>query len=65
MLNKRQIYFDVLKGLAIIAVVFSHTVHGITDMRFLPLHSMGYSFWYVSVFFLLSGFFLKEDRLNK
>ncbi|MBQ8737572.1 MAG: acyltransferase [Bacteroidaceae bacterium] len=58
-------WVNIAKGVAIIAVVLSHTEHGLNDYKMLPIESLVYGLWYVPVFFILSGFFIKEERLCK
>lgn len=54
--NKRDSYIDIAKGIAIIAVVLSHTNHGLRDYNLFPLQSIVYGIWYVPLFFVLGGF---------
>lgn len=64
MASKQQIqWINIAKGIAIIAVVLSHTSHGLQDYPLLPFRSLVYGIWFVPVFFILGGFFIKEERL--
>lgn len=62
---KQLQWVNIAKGIAIIAVVLSHTNHGLKDYTLLPIQSLVYGIWFVPVFFVLGGFFIKEDRLCK
>lgn len=62
---KQLEWVNVTKGIAIIAVVLSHTVHGLQDLTLFPIKSLAYEIWFVSVFFVLGGFFIKEEKLCK
>ena len=62
---KQLQWVNIAKGIAIIAVVLSHTNHGLQDYPLLPLRSLVYGIWFVPVFFILGGFFIKEDKLCK
>lgn len=60
---ERISYIDIIKGIAILSVVFLHV-----DFIW-PFHDqfridgvLGWA-WHVSVFFVIGGFFLKEDKL--
>lgn len=61
----REIYVDQVKGLAIISVVLGHIVYAYPSLSFLPLRNMLTYFWHVPVFFVVAGFFLKDDELRQ
>ena len=58
---KQLEWVNVAKGIAIIAVVLSHTNHGLLDYNLFPLKSIVYGIWFVPLFFVLGGFFIKEE----
>lgn len=60
---KQLEWVNVAKGIAIIAVVLSHTNHGLLDYNLFPLKSIVYGIWFVPLFFVLGGFFIKEEKL--
>ncbi len=62
---KRQDWVDIAKGIAIIAVVVGHIKFSWPDSKYLPLSDLFVWLWHVPVFFMIGGFFLKNDRLNK
>ena len=63
--NKRQQWVDTAKGIAIIAVVLGHVGYLYPAWRLLPLSTILVWLWHVPVFFLIGGFFLKEEKLQK
>ena len=56
-------WVDIIKGVAIIGVVLSHIVHPFKDYSLLPVASLMYGLWFVPVFFVVGGFFLKTEKL--
>lgn len=56
-------WVDIAKGIAILAVVLLHISYRFYDSTFLPLTALLGWLWHVPVFFVLGGFFLKEERL--
>ena len=63
MSNRREIWVDIVKGFAIIAVVLGHIDYDYPKLRLLPLADILAEFWHVPVFFIVGGFFLTEQRL--
>ena len=61
--GKRLIYVDIVKGVAITAVVLLHVDYAFHNSTFLPLWSLLGNSWHVCVFFMVSGFFLKNESL--
>lgn len=59
----REKWVDLAKGIAIIAVVLGHIDFVYPSNKLLPLSDLLAEFWHVPVFFLIGGFFLKEDKL--
>ena len=61
--KKREGWVDIAKGIAITAVVFGHmTITGLNHDLF-PVQTLFAVLWHVSVFFLIGGFFIKEEKL--
>ncbi len=59
----RSQWVDIAKGFAILAVVLFHINYNFPDSKLLPVTALfGYA-WHVPVFFLIGGFFIKEERL--
>lgn len=63
--NTRQDWVDIAKAFAIIAVVLGHINYQYPKIALLPLSSMIAWLWHVPVFFMIGGFFLKDERLVK
>lgn len=63
--TNRQLWVDIAKGIAIVAVVLGHIEYNYPQHRLMPLSDMLSEFWHVPVFFLIGGFFIKEERLLK
>ena len=59
----RARWVDIAKGFAILSVVLLHIKYQFYDSEYLPLSTLLGELWHVPVFFLLGGFFLKEERL--
>ena len=62
---KRQRWVDVAKGIAIIAVVLGHISFQYPKWTLLPLSDTLVWLWHVPVFFLIGGFFIKEEKLQR
>ena len=62
--TKRKYWVDIAKGIAIIAVVVGHISFCWPDSKYLPLSDLFIWLWHVPVFFLIGGFFLKNEKLN-
>lgn len=60
---KRENWVDACKGIAIIAVVIGHLDYEYPEIRLLPISTLIAWLWHVAVFFMIGGFFLKEERL--
>jgi len=61
--NQRYAFVDIAKGFAIIAVVLWH-INFASDFNVaFPLKTILGGGWHVPAFFIISGFFLKEERL--
>lgn len=60
--NKREPYVDIVKGFAIIAVVIFHIDFFRPEWNLFNIVTF-FSSWHVPVFFLIGGFFLKEEKL--
>lgn len=61
--KSRSQYVDITKGIAIIAVVLLHTDFQFSSSHYMPLSSLLGWMWHVAVFFLVGGFFIKENKL--
>ncbi len=62
---KRELWVDIAKGIAIIAVVIGHIDYNYPQYGLLPIADILSDFWHVPVFFIIGGFFIKEDKLVK
>ncbi len=62
-ISKRQNWVDIAKGIAIIAVVLGHISYNWPGGKLLPLSDLFVWLWHVPVFFMIGGFFIKEDKL--
>ena len=62
-ISKRTAYVDIAKGIAILAVVLLHADFVYPKLSFINISAMLGWYWHVPVFFLIGGFFLKEERL--
>lgn len=61
--KKRLDYVDIAKGIAIIAVVLMHINYPFPSSSIAPIRALlGYG-WHVATFFIIGGFFLKEEKL--
>lgn len=60
----RENHVDIIKGFAIIAVVLLHINFSFTNNDVVNVYGLLGGQWHVAVFFLVSGFFLKEERLK-
>lgn len=58
-------WVDALKGIAIIGVVAIHLDYAYPQWPLLPIYDLVGCAWSVAVFFLIAGFFVKEERLAK
>ena len=61
---KQLEWVNIAKGIAICAVVLWHIDFVIPEIQILPLRSVLGATWHVPVFFLISGFFIKEEKLK-
>lgn len=61
--KKRNTTIDIIKGFAIIAVVLLHINFNFPKWHLLNIDSICGSLWHVAVFFVVSGWFLKDSRL--
>lgn len=59
----RQRWVDIAKGIAIIAVVLGHISYKWPGGSLLPLSDLLVWLWHVPVFFMIGGFFLKDEKL--
>lgn len=61
--SKRCTYVDIAKGIAILAVVLMHVKFSFTKYILVDTHALFGYYWHVPVFFLIGGFFLKDEKL--
>lgn len=61
--SKRSISVDITKGVAIMAIVLGHVSYLYSSNSLVDSEVFIYSLWHVSVFFILAGFFIKDDHL--
>lgn len=59
----RENYVDIIKGFAIIAVVLLHINFTFPKYALINTGSLLGGQWHVAVFFLVSGFFIKDEQL--
>ena len=65
-MNKKRLdWVDIAKGVAILAVVLLHTDYTFPASTLKPITAIIGDGWHVAVFFLIGGFFLKEEKLCK
>lgn len=60
---KREGWVDVCKAIAIIAVVIGHLDYNYPVCKLLPISTIIAWLWHVAVFFMIGGFFLKDEKL--
>lgn len=65
MIKNRQDWVDIAKAFAIIAVVLGHISYQYPKMALMPLSTIIVWLWHVPVFFMIGGFFLKDERMAK
>lgn len=62
---KRKDWVDIVKAFSIIAVVLGHIDYQYPQVSLLPISTIIAWLWHVPVFFIIGGFFLKDERLTK
>ena len=63
MKNNRSLSVDITKGVAIIAIVLGHVTYSCPTCKLLDSSVLFYGLWPVAVFFIVAGFFIKEEQL--
>lgn len=63
MAKKRSLSIDITKGAAIIAIVLGHIAFEYPSSSLVSSGVLLFGLWHVAVFFLLAGFFIKDDQL--
>lgn len=63
MKNKRSLSVDVVKGISIVAIVLGHINFLYPAGQLVNTNDLFIYLWHVAVFFLLAGFFIKEEQL--
>lgn len=61
--KKRDATIDIIKGFAMIAVVLLHVDFNFPKWHLLNVYSICGGLWHVAVFFVVSGWFLRDERL--
>lgn len=61
--RKHQIWIDIVKGFAILAVVIWHTSYQLPDVFSEMIRPLLGTLWHVPVFLMIGGFFLKDEEL--
>ena len=64
-ITARENYVDIIKGFAIIAVVLLHINFSFPNFALVKTDSLLGGQWHVAVFFLVSGFFIKDEKLSR
>lgn len=63
MKNRCSISVNITKGVAIIAIVLGHINFSYPTYTFVNYSVFVYGLWHVAVFFIVAGFFIKEEQL--
>lgn len=63
MTRNRSLSVDIAKGVAIIAIVLGHVAYSYPICNLIDTSVLVYSLWHVAVFFIVAGFFIKEESL--
>lgn len=63
--SNRSTYVDIAKGLAILSVVLLHIDFVFPQSKYMDIEAMLGWYWHVPVFFIIGGFFLKDEKLQK
>ena len=59
----RYLSVDITKGVAIIAIVLGHIAFAYPSCSLVGSGTLLYGLWHVAVFFIVAGFFIKEEQL--
>lgn len=62
-MKKRSLSVDIAKGISIIAIVLRHINFLYPVGQLVNTKDLFIYLWHVAVFFLLAGFFIKEEQL--
>lgn len=63
MKNNRSLSVDITKGIAITAIVLGHIGFSYPKFKLIDSSVLVYGLWHVPVFFIVAGFFIKEEQL--
>lgn len=63
MTQNHSLFVDITKGIAIIAIVLGHIGFSYPACKLIDLSTLVYGLWHVPVFFIIAGFFIKEEQL--
>ena len=61
--NNRSLSVDITKGTAIIAIVLGHIAFSYPSCCLVHCGDLVFGLWHVAVFFIVAGFFIKEEQL--
>ena len=61
--NNRSLSVDITKGTAIIAIVLGHIAFSYPSCSLVHCGDLVFGLWHVAVFFIVAGFFIKEEQL--
>ena len=59
----RQDWVDIVKAITMISVVLGHIAYQYPEHSLLPVSAIIAWLWHVPVFFIVGGFFLKDDKM--
>lgn len=59
----RYRWVDIAKGIAILSIVLFHIKYAYHNSTWMPVRALFGYLWHVPIFFLLGGFFIKEEKL--
>lgn len=65
MSKQRSLSVDIAKGIAIIAIVLGHISFSYPNFSLVSPEDLLFRLWHVPIFFILGGFFIKEEELNQ
>lgn len=61
--SKRDTTVDFAKGIAIIAIIWGHIYFDYPQSNAINFRALLFGLWHVSVFFIIAGFFIKEEQI--
>ena len=63
--KQRSLSVDIAKGIAIIAIVLGHINFAYPHLTLVMTEDFLFRLWHVPIFFILGGFFIREEQLNQ